>query len=236
MQRRAALDRDDGAARAAHPCAHAAQEHLEIDDLRLAGRVADDGRALRAAGGEDGVLRRADAWNGERDVCAAQLLRPAVKLSAALDDLRAQRAQGRKMQVDGPRPKLAAAGVGEHRFTLPREDRAQKNDGRAHLAHQLVGNVAARHRRGVHLQRRAVAPHMAAEVSQNGGGSVHVAQAWTVFDAADVPREDRRRQHRQDTVLAALYRQFSVKRRAALDAQIAHVPFLPFPMGKQTKP
>ena len=118
----------------------------------------------------------------------------------------------------------------------PREDRAQKNDGRAHFAHQLVGNVAARHRRSVHLQRCAVAPHAAAEVAQDGDGRVHVAQTRTVLDAADVPREDRRRQHGQDAVLAALYRQFSVKRRAALDAQIAHVPFLPFPMGQQTKP
>ena len=112
----------------------------------------------------------------------------------------------------------------------------QKNDGRAHFAHQLVRNVAARHRRSVHLQRCAVAPHAAAEVAQNGDGRVHVAQTRTVLDAADVPREDRRRQHGQDAVLAALYRQFSVKRRAALDAQIAHVPFLPFPMGQQTKP
>ena len=236
VQHRAALDRDDGAARAVHPCAHAPQQRLKIDDLRLAGRVVDDACALRAAGGENGVLRRADARNGEGDVRAAKAFRLAAQLAVALGDLRAQLAQGGQMQVNGPRTELAAAGVGQDRFSLPREDRAQKNDGRAHFAHQLVGNVAARHRRSVHLQRRAVAPHAAAEVAQDGDGRVHVAQTRTVLDAADVPREDRRRQHGQDAVLAALYRQFSVKRRAALDAQIAHVPFLPFPMGQQTKP
>ena len=31
MQRRAALDCDDGAARAVHPRAHASQQHLKID-------------------------------------------------------------------------------------------------------------------------------------------------------------------------------------------------------------
>ena len=94
VQRLPSLDRHDRAARAADLRAHGVEEVLQLHDLRLTCGVVDHGRPLRAAGGEDRVLGRSDARQGQYDLTGGELLRLAAQQSAALLDLRAQGAQG----------------------------------------------------------------------------------------------------------------------------------------------
>jgi hypothetical protein len=73
--------------------AQLAQVALQVEDLRLARGVADDRLPRRRAGGQHGVFRRADARKRQQDAPSLQIVRAADDVSAALRDLRAERAQ-----------------------------------------------------------------------------------------------------------------------------------------------
>ena len=118
---------DDRAACTPHLRAHGAQEILQVADLWLTGGVADDGVARRAAGGQHGVLRRAHTGGGQHDLAARQPSALTVQLAAVFLDGRAQGAQCRQVQVNGPRPKLAPAGITQLRPAAPGQDRPQED-------------------------------------------------------------------------------------------------------------
>ena len=156
---------------------------------------------VRAAGGRGWRFpsRRRSAWvsthRSRRSVPPRHL-----QLAARLPDLRPQGAQGAQMQVDGPRTQLAAAGITDRRFLAARQNRAEKDDRRAHLAHQRVGHDRAVHARCVDHERTVLPVRAAAQVPQNGNGRIHVPQLRTIFDHAGVRAQKRRRQNRQHTV------------------------------------
>ena len=203
--------------------AHLLQKVLKIHDLRLPRRVGDHGDALRAAGGQNGVFRGAHAGQCQYDVRALQMRGPAQQASAQLGDVRTQRPQGGQMQVDRPGAQLAAAGIGQLRLTAAAEDRAQKDDGRAHSAHQRFGNVPAADVSGIHQKVAAVPLGGAAQMPQDLRGGLHVTETGTGHKAAGIPRQHCGGQHRQHTVLGALHQYPAMKRAAALDRQICHI-------------
>ena len=199
------------------------QKVLKIHDLRLPCRIGDHGDALRAAGGQNGVFCGAYAGQRQHNVRALQMRGPAQKAPAQLGDVRAQRPQGGQVQVDRPGAKFAAAGIGQLRLTAAAEDRTQKDDGRAHSAHQRFGNVPPCDAGGVHQQIVAVPLGLTAQMPQDLRGGLHVAEVGTGRKAAGIPRQHCGGQHRQHTVLGALHRYPAMERASALNRQICHI-------------
>ena len=68
-------------------------------------------------------------------------LRAAVYATAVFADLRAHFFQGTQVQIDRPYTYIATTGRTQQRFFAPRNKRAEKDDGRAHLTHHFLGNV-----------------------------------------------------------------------------------------------
>lgn len=131
--------------------------------------------------------------------------------------------QGGQMQVDGPGPDSAAAGVRQLRLAAPGQNGSQEHHGRAHAAHKTVRNVPAGQGGGIHLQVRAVPANGATQVPQDVDGCVHVLQMGTALQNTDVPAENTRCQNGQHTVFCPLYRQIAGQAASPFYHQ-AHMP------------
>ena len=67
VQGAAALDGDPAGARSLHPGAQAAEEVLQVHNLRLSGGVVKNGQPPGAAGGQHGIFRGPHTGDGQRD-------------------------------------------------------------------------------------------------------------------------------------------------------------------------
>ena len=137
------------------------------------------------------------------------------------------------MQVDRPRAELAAAGIRHLRPAAPGENRAEKDDRRAHPPHQLLRHVAARQLARVDEEILPLPACLRAEVAKDPDGRVHIAQARAAPDQTRLAAENRRGQHRQHAVFRALYRQLAAEPSAALHCNQIHIRS-PFPHGFYT--
>ncbi len=131
--------------------AHGDQAVGQIDDFGLARCVQNDGFTLGQSRRHQGILGGADRNLSKSDLAAAQSARDLCLDKAAGDiDFGAQVLHGRQMQVDRSVAYGTAAGQRHPCLSRPREQRAQHQDRRPHLAHQVIwrsraGQVAAAH-------------------------------------------------------------------------------------------
>ena len=168
--------------------------------IEFPGGVIDNGRSLRRAGSDHGVLRCADARQRERYLRAAKVRGPAHDTVVALLDLRAEKTQSMQMQIDRPRAKLAAAGERHLRLAETGEQRAKKDHGGAHPVHQLTRNVTPRGRGRINAESVAAARRDAAEITEYVHCRINVAQIRAVEQLRFRAAEERRRDHRQNRV------------------------------------
>ena len=199
------------------------QEGLQVHDLRLPGGVGDGGDAGGSYGGQHGVFRGPHAGDAQNDLGPGEARGGAVQAAALLPDAGPQGPQGGQMQVDGPGPDSAAAGVRQLRLAAPGQNGSQEHHGRAHAAHKTVRNVPAGQGGGIHLQVRAVPANGATQVPQDVDGCVHVLQMGTALQNTDVPAENTRCQNGQHTVFCPLYRQIAGQAASPFYHQ-AHMP------------
>src|SRR5665647_1292980 len=135
VQRVTALDADGAGAGALDHCPHAPQEVAEIDDLGLSRGVLDDRLAVCGRGGHDEVLGGADAGVVERDDGPLEL-RAADLDEAVVDrDGRSELLEAADVEVDAPRPDVAAAGHSDGGLAEARHQGAHDDDAGAHGAH-----------------------------------------------------------------------------------------------------
>ena len=96
--------------------AHAVEERGEVGDLRLAGRVVDDGRALREDCRHQRVLGRAHARVLEQDARAGQQVGARLDVAVCELERRAELLEPLQVHVDRTRTEVVAA---RHRDTRP---------------------------------------------------------------------------------------------------------------------
>ena len=187
------LHHNDGAPRAADLPAHAVDKVLQVDDLRLLRRVADDRRPLRLGGGEDDVLRRPDAGEVQQHFRAAQPPARTVYVPAVLRDVDAQPPQPAQMQVDGPQPDVAPAGVRDARPAEARNDRPQHKDGGAQLLCQRRGDLVVGGVGTVNAHRIPFKMCFAAELAEDADHVQHVGNARDTYGSPPARLSERRR-------------------------------------------
>ncbi len=85
------------------------------------------------------------------------------------------------MQIDGPCPKFTAPRAADLRSAAPRKKRAEKNHGGAQTVHQLLGDLASGHGRGVNHQRFAVHFNAASQICKYINCRMDVIEPWAVF-------------------------------------------------------
>ena len=89
-------------------------------------------------------------------------------------NLRAERPQALQMQIDGPKPDLAPAGIGEIRLSEAREHRSQQKNRGAHFLGERLGHGARGRAGGIHDQLPSFARRLAAEAFQHPAHTAHI--------------------------------------------------------------
>ena len=147
--------------------AHPAEKGAQVGDLGLPGGVLDHRHALGGGGRHEQVLGGAHARVVQRD--RGPLSLSAVDLDEAVVDLhrRPELLEAADVEVDAPRPDVAASGHGDGRLAETRHERSHDDDAGAHRAHELVGRAAAQAGAGVHAQLVAGVVHLRAERAQH---------------------------------------------------------------------
>ncbi len=177
-----AFDRHRALARPADFRAAGIQKIGKVADFRLPRRIVDHGRAPGKNCCNENVFGRADARERKGNYGTVQPVRDrTVQTAVVLPDHDAHPAQGRKMKVDRPRPKLTAARIGKLRFPHFGNNGTEKNDRRTHFAHQIVRNITSVHRERVDDDISAGTLHAAAEVAKNALGRVHIRQRRAIM-------------------------------------------------------
>ena len=133
-----ALDDDLVGARALDLRAHGDQEIGEVDDLRFARGVFDDGFAIGQRRGHHEILGAGDGDGFEVEPRALEPPGARADVAAFDVDVRAHGLQPRDMDVHRPRADGAAAGQRHIGLAEARQQRSQHQDRRAHGLHQLV--------------------------------------------------------------------------------------------------
>ena len=143
-----ALDDDLVGARALDLRAHGDEEVREVDDLRLARGVLDDGFAVGERRRHHEIFRAGDRDGVEIQPRALEPPGARADVAAFDVDVRAHGLQARDVDVHRARADGAAAGQRHVGLAEARQQRPEHQDRRAHGLHQLVGREAlARGRR-----------------------------------------------------------------------------------------
>ena len=140
-----------------------------------------DRHPVGTAGRQHSVFSRPYTGDGQDDLPSPEVVAPAVEVAALALHLSAHSGQCRQVQVDGSGAQLTAAGHGQFRLPHPAQDGPQEHHGRAHLPHELVGYVPAVHGAGIHRDGLPVLHDHAAQVAQDGHGSVYIGQLGAVM-------------------------------------------------------
>jgi hypothetical protein len=118
--------------------AHCRQECCELDDLRLARGILDDGLAGGAGRGHQQILSTRHGHRVEHEPCTVELLRTRADIPIVDRDRRTHRAQAHDVQIHGPSADSAAARQRHIGMAISTEQRAQDQDRRAHRLDELV--------------------------------------------------------------------------------------------------
>ena len=192
--------------------AHRDEQLAEVDDFRLARGIFHDAGAVRQHGGHQRVFGGADRHDRESEGAAGQAAIGRARLHIArcdLDDC-AEGLQRFQMQVDRAVADRAAAGQGDRRFARAGEQRAEHEDGCAHLAHDVIGRDGRGHASGAHrhhpaeiLRPRAFDHGRCAELVEQMAEAVHIREARQVAQRQRLIGQQRARQQGQRAVLGA---------------------------------
>ena len=139
-----AVDRQFVAADAFDARAHRIQAGRQVADLGFARGVHQHAAAIGQRSRHQQVLGGADRNEREHDGRAAQATCHArIDIAARQFDARAHLLQPFQVQIDRAGADGAAAGQRYARLAGARQQRAEYQDGRAHLAHDVVGRLGA---------------------------------------------------------------------------------------------
>ena len=216
-----AVNLNHAAASAPHVGPHFPHKILQVLDFRLPRRIFEDGCSLSSTGGQHDVLRGAHAGHTQPQPRAPGSA-PAEQAALVLLHRDPHGPEGLKVQVDGPRPQRTAPRQGHPGAPAAAQHRPQKEDGGAHLPHQVTGHMAAADAPGVHGDVLALSLHLTAQMPQNAHRGAHIGQVRAVVQHAHAAGEQRRGQNGQHAVLRPVDAQRPGERRAAPNPQASH--------------
>lgn len=172
----------------------------------------DERRTLRLCRREDDVFRRAHAREIEHHFRALDLAAGTVDVPAALRNAHAQPPQTVQMQVDGAKPDVAPARVGDARPAEPRHDRTEHEHGRAQLLGERRGNLVVGGVGAVDNEVVSVEFCIAAELAEDADHVQNVGDARAFMDDHPLVGEHGSRKQREHGVLGGLNFHFAEER------------------------
>lgn len=178
------MDGEGGGADAFDADAQGLQEEAEVLDHVVGGGVADDGDAVVAGGGQEGVLRHRVAALGQDDGAVRAHLAVDHRVVVALGrgDVQAEPAQRDHVRLDGAGAEVAAAGVGQAEALHAVQQRAEEHDDGAGADGGLgVDGLHVQLGRRHDLQVGAVVDPAGAHAD----GVEHLQEAVDLLDAGD---------------------------------------------------
>jgi hypothetical protein len=197
----------------------------EVLDVRLAGGVADHGRAGRARGREQRVLRRHDRRLVHEHIARAQPPGRAQLDVASVLEGRAERGEGVQVRVQAPATDDVAAGRRHPHAAEAREQRAGEQERRPDALGQLaiddglLGRQVGR-AEGDLMVREPRDPH--AERLEDREHGAHVLDLRDVADHDLVLGQDRGGKDGEGTVLVTGGHDRAGQRDASVDDELLH--------------
>ena len=161
---------------------HLDQHRGQVLDLRLAGGVLDHRGPGGAHRRHEEVLRGAHAREVEPYHGPVQVGRARLEVAVLVGELRPHPLQPLEVQVDVPRPDVAAAGHGHPGPTPPRQQGPEGHDRGAHLSDQLVRRFEAAGLGGVDGDGRSLPRDRGPEVLEDLGHGQAVDDPRGVLD------------------------------------------------------
>lgn len=120
-----------------------------------------------------------------------------------------------QVEVDRPRPEVVTTGQCDAGFAGAGEERAEDEDGRAHLTHQVERRLGVRLFRYVDLERRTRAPAFRTDVVQDAAHDLDVENAGDVGEGVCSRREQSGHHVLEGGVLRAVDAHLAVEAVAA---------------------
>jgi len=128
---------------------------------------------------------------------------PAVQNAAFLCNPGAHLAQRRKMKVNRPWAKIAAARGTEHRPTVLCRHRTEKNNGRPHFTHQLLRNRSSLGMCRINPDQLPIALRITSQLTQNLRRQPNIGKCGAILQHALSRCEQRRSKNRQHAVFCS---------------------------------
>jgi hypothetical protein len=192
--------------------------------VRLAGGVADHGRAGRRGGGHQRVLGAHHGRLVHEEVARgeAAVRRPEVDVAAVLDG-RAERAERIEVGIQAAPADHVAARRGQQRGAEAREQRAGDQERGADPLGEIRVDVGLVHVGGAQLDGvLAVAGHADAEVGEQLDQRLRVTDARDVVQDDRLGRQQRGGDQREGGILVAGGHDGSAERSPAFDHELLH--------------
>ncbi len=232
MQAFHAVDDDARGAQPRYPRAHGDQAMAQIVDLGLARGIDDLATPVRKRCGHQRVLGRSDRGKGEFDGRALQTARRAGDhITVGQFDRGAQRFERFEMQIHRPRADGAAARQRYFGVTHARQKRAQHDEARAHLAHDVVIGRGAREVCGAEAIAAALAQRLArrpidrnAEQPQQIGHKRHIRELGHIGEGERRIAQQASGHQRQSRILGATDGDFTLEACTAPYSDLVHIP------------
>ncbi len=218
-----ALDLEHIGADPVDPGPHLAQEHRQVDDMRLAGRVMDGRDAVRGDGGHHQVLGPGHGRHVEVDGGALQAVRARHVLTALQLDAGAHQAQPDEMLLDAAHPDVVTTGLGHSGLTAPCQQRAHQEEGGTHAVGHRRQHLAAGEPLGADLKLLRIQPaDLNAHTLQQADHGGDVFDPRYVLEPDLLLGEQAGREDGKDRVLGATDRDPPDQSSSPLDQELGH--------------
>ena len=205
------------------PGPHLAEEHGQVDDMRLAGRVVDGGDAVGCGGGHHQVLRSGHGWHVEVDGGAFEAVGARDILTALELDAGAHQAQSDEMLFDAAHADVVPARLCHASLAPPGQQRTHQEEGCAHPVRHRGQHLAPGQPLGVDLQLLGIEPaDLDAHSFQEAHHGGHVLDPRHVLEPAFLLGEQAGSQDGKDRVLGATDRDPPDQSSSPLDQELGH--------------
>ena len=203
--------------------AHGDQATGQVGNLRLAGGVGKHRFPVRQDRRHQGVFRPPHRDHGKDDMGAFQAAgSPGLDVALLQPDVGAELGQRLQVQVQGSGADGAAPRQGHPGMAEARQQGAENQDGRPHLAHQVVWRRVAYVGGREGATASLIHVHVHPELAQEMGHGRDIHQAGNVGQGQGLSSEQAGRHQRQGGVLGPADGDGAGERLAAQDADAVH--------------
>jgi hypothetical protein len=222
-QLRNAFDHQHVGADPLDPGSHLAQEHRQVDDVRLTGRVVNGRDAVGRRGGHHQVLGPGHGRHIEMDGGPFQAVGPRHVLTALELDAGAHQAQSDKVLLHAAHPDIVPARLRHASLTAAPQQRTHQEEGGTHPVRHRRQHLAAGESLRVDLKLLRIQPaDLDAHTLQQADHGRDVLDLGHVLEADFLLGEQAGREDGKDRVLGATDRDPPDQSSSPLDQELGH--------------